>query len=207
MRTTAPPINEAVNLLAKYAPGSLRHLRESLPPEMAPVLRAGGVLGVADSLLLPRAKVCREGLSQTIPICTAGITKAEGRLKKSRDFRLASDITAGITSASLVVSFSNIPTVKLLSQIVALIGSLATVGSGFLARIPQDGKMSLFDTYAQLVEARFEAKQLLQEIEIYLGIDLNDEHESALRDLIGKGNLVCQKINSLRTTLLDARAA
>ena len=67
--------------------------------------------------------------------------------------------------------------------------------------------MSLFDTFAQLVEARFEAKQLLQEIEIYLGMDLNDEHESALRDLIGKGNLVCQKINSLRTTLLDATAA
>jgi hypothetical protein len=89
-------------------------------------------------------------------------------------------------------------------QIVTFIGSLATVFSGYAARIPEEGKGSLFETYSRLVEGRFEAGQLLQEIAIYLKIGVKEEHEVQLRKLIGDGNALCQKLNSLQTTLLGA---
>jgi hypothetical protein len=62
---------------------------------------------------------------------------------------------------------------------------------------------SPFETYGQLVEARFEAQQVVQEIEICLKIDIEDKHEAQLVHLIGKANLICQSLNSLRTKLLD----
>jgi hypothetical protein len=201
MGISAPPINESVSLLAKYAPKSLERLRKELPPEIAPLLKPGGLLGLSDRLLLPRAKVCRTSLEQAVVVCSNGIKAAERRLKVSRRFRLVAEITASITSVGILASlFKEIPIV----QIVTFIGSLATVFSGYAARIPEEGKGSLFETYSRLVEGRFEAGQLLQEIAIYLKIGVKEEHEVQLRKLIGDGNALCQKLNSLQTTLLGA---
>jgi hypothetical protein len=202
METSAPPINESVGLLAKYAPKSLERLRRTLPSELEPLLKPGGILGPSNPFLLARAEVCRTSLKQAELVCSSGINAAERRLKVSRHFRLAAEITASLTSAGVLASFYS--ETKLPGQMVALIGSLATVVSGFAARIPADGKTSLFETYAQLVEARFEAARFLQEIEIYLKVGVKDEYEAQLADLIGKGNLLCRKVNLLQTTLLDA---
>jgi hypothetical protein len=201
MGISAPPINESVGFLAKYAPKTLERLRQELPPEIAPLLKPGGLLGPSDPLLSPRAEVCRASLEQTVVVCTNGIKVAERRLKDSRRFHLVAEIAASLTSAGVLVSFY--PKTQLPGQMVALFGSVATVVSGFAARIPEDGKTSLFETYSQLVEGRFEARHLLQEIEIYLKIDIKDEHEAELGKLIGEGNSLCQKLNVLQTTLLE----
>ena len=143
----------------------------------------------------------RASLEKIVEVCTNAIKVAERRLKDSRRFRLVAEIAAPITSLGIFASIlKQMPIVP----IVTFIGSLATVFSGYCGRVPEDGKTSLFETYSQLVEGRFEARQLLQEIEIYLEADIKAEHEAELRRLIGNGNLLCSKLNALQSTLLDS---
>jgi hypothetical protein len=201
MENSAPPINESVALLAKYAPKRLERLRQELPPEIAPLLEPGGLLGPSDPLLLARAQVCLASLKQTVVVCTNGIKAAERRLKLSRRAHLVAEIAASITSLGVLASLLN---PDLTVKIVTFIGSLATIVSSYAGRIPEDGKTSLFETYSQLVEGRFEASQLSQEIEIYLKKDITDQQGVELGKLIGEGNALCQKLNLLQTTLLNS---
>jgi hypothetical protein len=110
----------------------------------------------------------------------------------------------GLTPITSLGIFASLFKEMLVVQIVTFAGSLATIASGYIGRIPEDGKTSLFETYSQLVEGRFEGTQLLQEIEIYLEIDIKDEHEAELRKLIGNGNSLCKKLNALQIPLLDS---
>jgi hypothetical protein len=206
METLEPPINEAVGFLAKFAPDSLNELRKKLPAEIRPLLSPGGLAGRSDKLLLARAEVAKAALAEIASRCQEGIALAERRLKLSRRIRLLGEIAAVLGSASVVTTALATPgSWIILSGTVALVGSLATVIAEYAVKLPQD-KLSLFETYAWLVEARFEAVQMAKEIAVLIDAGAANRHEAALTELIGKGNVLCREAHRRLASLLSEGA-
>jgi hypothetical protein len=164
-------------------------------------------MGPVDPFIGARVSVSHQALVRLIPLCDRGIRAAESRLKLSRQFRLAGEIVALISSASVIAALlrmtSSAQIVALASGGLALFGSLISLLSTYFARLPQEDKGSLFQVYMALVETRVEAKQILQDIEAYLQIDLEDKYDARLNELIGKTNALCRNANSLLANLLQ----
>lgn len=205
-----PPISEAVWLLSKFAPSKLELLGRDMPPEIQPLLDPGGLaeISTGDPLLLARAKIAKEALDQIAVQCDSGLQSAENRLRVSRSVRLVGEIAAVVGSASVLGSASSeTPGLLIPSGIVALIGSLSSAISEFALRLPQEGSTSLFDTYAKLGEARFQATQLAKEIAIFLPLpQLNEPQQNELATLIGRANELCRDAVKLLTLLLRGRS-
>jgi hypothetical protein len=91
----------------------------------------------------------------------------------------------------------------LISGVVALIGSLATVIAEYAIKLPQENNSSLFETYAWLVQARFEAKQMKEEITVLIDAGTPTEQEATLTDLIGKSNVLCREAHRRLAILLS----
>jgi hypothetical protein len=91
----------------------------------------------------------------------------------------------------------------LVSGGIALLGSLATVIAEYAVKLPQDSKSSLFETYAWLVEARFEAGQMKGELSLLIEAGESEDHEVELVDLIGKSNVLCREAHRRLAILLS----
>jgi hypothetical protein len=95
-------------------------------------------------------------------------------------------------------------TVALVSGGFALVGSLISLFSGYLTRLPPDQKGSLFDVYVGLVEARVEATEILQDVEAYMRIEREDKYDKKLAEVFGKSNAVCRKVKVLLANLVKS---
>jgi hypothetical protein len=204
MEESAPPINEAVGFLGRFAPHSLDQLRRALPPEMGSLLSVGGLAGPTDALLVSRAEVARVALTEVIARCQTGIASAERRLKLSRRIRLVGELAAVLGSASVVTTASAVsPTWTVASGVVALIGALAAVVAEYAVKLPQENNSSLFETYAWLIEARFDAKQIAGEIDLLIHAGASNEHDAELVNLVGKSNTLCREAHRRLAFLLS----
>lgn len=200
-----PPINEAVNLLARYAPGRLTSLREEVPSEMLPLLEPGGLAGESSDSLVPYlARSQIEALEEAVDLSNRVIRVAEKRLRASRRFRLGGEIAALVGSASVL---SSVPAqawiLALISGVIGLAGSLSTLVAEYYVRLSFEGQSSLYEVYTALMNARYKAKGLLPELCILLEINRDQSHTDRLSTLIGESNAVCEEINRLRSRMLE----
>jgi hypothetical protein len=197
--TGAAPIAEAVSLLNKVAPHELERLRNELPADMAPFLSGAGVAGPLPANLRARATVQLAALAQIIERIKSAIRKAEGRLKISRRIRLAGDVCAIVGSSSVLVGASggtqSAPSslTVMVSGCVALLGALAGALSEYALKLP-DGGASLFEIYAGLGEAQYEAEQLAGGIHELIALDSSEESREMLEKLVGEANVLCRKM-------------
>lgn len=197
---TAPPINEAVGLLHKFAPTVLQQLQKEFP-ELQEHLEPGGIAGPADPLVVSRAKFCLKTLREIDRLCNSGITEAQKRLKRQKQFALIGSATAAFASASVVVSLSaSYSGVAMAAGVVSLLGSLAAVFADHVGRVPQ-GDISLFDAYKELVVIRSDAKVLGSEIGSYLDAGPRDQDEQEIGKLVGQSNVLFRRANVLLTVL------
>jgi hypothetical protein len=91
----------------------------------------------------------------------------------------------------------------LIGGIVALVGALSGVLSDYAIRLPESNG-SLFQVYSGLGEARFEAENLLAEIEILLSASGSKDVESKLAEDVGAANALCRKVQGLFSKTLES---
>jgi hypothetical protein len=151
----APPINEAVNFLNKFSPAALEKLKETLPPEIRPLLKPGGLAGRTDPLLEPRVRVCLEALGEVIPRCDEGIRVSGARLRRARKMSLAAGIAAMVGSSSVLATLA-VQSVVLtaISGMIALAGSVLALVADFTTRPDHEAKKTVLDTFMQLSRSR-----------------------------------------------------
>ncbi len=201
METGSPPINEAVNLLARFDPAALERLRQQLPEGIRPLLKPGGIAGRADPLLVARAQVCLEALKVAVGRCDAAIPVARGRLAMARRLRLVGGLAGVLGSSSVLVTLAaNQPVGGYVGGGVALLGSLTSFLSDFLTRLEATeggASRTLFEVYAGLLEKRDDGDQLRAEIDAYLAQKATEERDRLVADLIGPANKICAEIRRL----------
>jgi hypothetical protein len=199
----APPINEAVNFLYKFSPAALEKLKQTLPPEMHPLLKPGGLAGKTDPLLEPRTRVCLTALGEVIPRCEEGIQVSGTRLRRARRMSLAAGIAAMVGSSSVLATLAAQSIVlTAVSGAIALAGSVLAFVADFIIRPDHEAKKTIFDTYMQLSRSRYRAEQLRGELAVHLEAGITQKREDAVVRLIGEANALCLSVNELRPTLL-----
>jgi hypothetical protein len=204
METGLPPINEAVNLLSKFDPGALERLRAGLPTEVRPLLRPGGLAGVVAADLIPLAQVPLKALKTACDWCDQAIHTTASRLKRARLFRLVGGLAAaGGSASSVIVTITAWPPIGVyVGGVVALVGSLASLLSDYWTRLESGGSRTLFEVYADLVDKRYQAKRLSEELTTLLGLEATPEREQAIKDRMGQANAILYEVNKLEAVLL-----
>jgi hypothetical protein len=210
MGGNAPPINEAVNFLHKFSPASLEKLKQTLPAEILPLLKAGGLAGRTDPLLEPRARVCLAALEEVMPRCDEGIKASGARLRRARRLSLAAGVAAMVGSSSVLATLgagSNVlgagtNILAAVSGVIALVGSVLAFVAEFTTRPDHEAKKTVFDTYMLLSRSRYRAEQLRGELSTHIDAGISAKREDAVAGLIGEANALCLNVIDLRASLL-----
>ena len=203
MGGNAPPINEAVNFLHKFSPASLETLKASLPAEIHPLLKPGGLAGRTDPLLVPRIRICLAAIEEVIPRCEEGVRASGTRLRRARRMSLAAGIAAMVGSSSVLATLAAQSVVlTAVSGVIALAGSVLAFVADFTTRPDHEAKKTVFDTFMQLSRSRYRAEQLRGELTVHLEVGIASKREEAVAQLIGEANALCLGVDELRATLL-----
>lgn len=203
MGGNAPPINEAVNFLFKFNPASLEKLKQTLPPEIQPLLKPGGLLGRTDPLLDPRTRICLTALEEVIPRCDEGIQVGGTRLRRARRMSLTAGIAAMVGSSSVLATLvAQSIILTAVSGGIALAGSVLAFVADFTTRPDHGSKKTVFDSYMELSRCRYRAEQLRGELSVHLDVGITQKREDTVVQLIGEANALCVNVDELRAILL-----
>jgi hypothetical protein len=198
----APRINEAVNFLSKFNETSLNQLRGSLPAEIQPLLKPGGVAGETDPLLGPRARVCVAALTEAIARCDGAVNVTGTRLRWARRLGLAAGVAAMVGSSSVLATVAaQSMLLTIVCGLIALAGSVLTFVADFTTRPDQGGKRTVFDIYMQLSQNRHRAEQLRGELSAHLEVGVTPKSEPEVSRLIGESNALCLSMIELSTAV------
>jgi len=196
METQAPPINEIVGLLGKFAPRKLTALRLGYP-ELGPLLQEGVIAGEPGPLTLSLARACVDSLGTASLLCDKGLDGAKKRLTSARTLRFIAGAASALGSGSVLGSIKSGPVgATVAGGVVALVGSIATLGIEFYEKIYSSNKANLLQIYSDLVDCRSDVAESKAEIEAMIA-NAKDSDAKKLDAAIRSANQTCRKIRSL----------
>jgi len=209
-----PKINDVIGLLYHSEPGMLKDLNLKFP-DYKEVLKPGEVLGSYDDIqsadsktmlddaekekiasdLMVRATVCLAGLRAVLKICDVNLPPLKKRLKRLGNIQLASQLIVAISGATLLTKEgSTLPYMNIVIGLLTLIGSILTLYIQHKSGTVLNNSQSIFSMYNTLIDHRFAAEALKQEIEIEMKIFDQHAPPEKLLDMINQANKICLEI-------------
>lgn len=195
----AANINEIVGLIRLTEPKVLEALQDKFSDYLK-ILEPGKTLGndtaaVDAKEIFIRATVCISGLQVVLRTCDINLPVLKKRLKKLGNLQLVSQIIVAITGATLLTqSQQAFPGIKMVTGALALIGSIITLYAQHKSGTVLNNSQSIFSYYDKLVDNKFEAEALRQEIDIELQVFDANNPSDKLSDMINRGNKICLEI-------------
>lgn len=194
-----PEIDEVITFLEDFDTQAIEELRAEFP-DYAPLLFSGKMLGEKRDAqsnpneIFVRATVCKKGLEVLLHKVEETVPVLKKRLKNLGRIQFASQVIIGTGGASLITQSSDtIPFLQPIAGMFALTGSVLTLyaqhKSGTLSNSPQ----SIFHFYDKLIDGKFEAEQLLQDLDLML-YAFEDKSLAAIAETVSRGNQVCLEI-------------
>ncbi|WP_417384091.1 hypothetical protein [Gimesia sp.] len=152
----------------------------------------------ADPRVITRSMMQLEELHNAVQCCRNREVIARSRVSKSRYMRLAGSISATVGSAGVLASLATTwPAATIFTGSLALIGSLASLGSEHFQNKDDKDSTDLIDLNFQFSDARFQAESLINEFNILLNNYPQNSDEAALVELCKLSKSICKKINKL----------
>jgi len=195
-------INEIVHLLEIHDNKTLIDLRKKYP-EQEELLRSGEICGdeevggTKDSDMM-KIDLTIKGLSAVLSLCPIYISKVQKRLKSSNNITFIGTLMTTIGGASffgtLATDFPRFASYTGAS--ITLLGSLFPhIASHLRTGITQSD--NLFDIYNILVEKRFDAEQMLNDLHT-----VDSENCGKVEEITLKSNTLCGDLNKLFAKLV-----
>jgi len=194
--TKLPRINEVVWLLEKFDPDALETLKSQYPEDsdlLTSGIRLGGKSASSESGTRVRSAAALKGLTRGISVCEQTIPEIRRRLKRAGSLRFASEVVTVVAGASiftvLATNFQN--AVRYAVASLALFGSLLALTATYFGGTLHSSGSGLLDYYKELIDCQIDAKQILQELEVWRRSDLTD---SSIESAIRESNEICSRI-------------
>lgn len=193
----APPIDEAVGLLAHAAPQSLTELRRRFPdPADADLLRVGIIAGETDRRMNLRLEVSLEALRVADRGCANKILELRSRLERSNRVELTGQIMTVIGGAAVVGTLAqDLPRVTTyLGGAISLLAGVMPPIAQHLRKGPDEKGTGVAEGFRKLVELRTKAQQLTRELNRWLGSDTDPELIPS--ELVNEVNVLCAEVSA-----------
>lgn len=205
--SSATPINEAVFLLKIMAPDKLASLK-SRYPDIALELQEGIFAGTEEppsprsSYLCQRAAVVIVALEEAASRAEQAMGVAASNIKRARSRRLISQALVLVGSSSLLgaVALDAKHFVMVVSAVLTLLAALGDLLAEHYERLLNPKVGNIYDAFQKLGEGTYKARRIAVELHI---ATQHDEGIAELAELVGKGNELCEQLNSWLTQTLN----
>jgi hypothetical protein len=195
-------INEVIGFLEIADPTALNSLRIEFP-EYESILQQGITLGDDKTLsvnpneALVRGVACKTGLESVLKKCDELLPLLKRKLKTLGNVQLGSQIMVGISGASLLTQLVNtIPSITVIIGLLTLLGPILTLFVQHKSGTILNNSQSIFSFYDKLVDNKFEAEQLLLEVDLALQA-YKDDNPERLITVVNKSNQICLEIRKI----------
>lgn len=191
-------INEIVGFLNRENPKILDGLRKRFPGSKQ-LLTPGKTLGdVTQKGLLIKGEVAVAGLIVVLNICDKRLPPLKRQLKLLGNLQMFAQAIIALSGATLLIQNQNTyPQIKLFIGVLALTGSLFTIYIQNKSGTISNNSQSIISLYDQLIDLRFEAEALKQELTIELQLFHDNYSSQPFIVLIDKANNVCLQIRKI----------
>jgi hypothetical protein len=195
-----PYINEVLGLINDRQPKLLDELRAKFNDHKE-IIQLGQTLGEVGNIsvneIMVRAEVCMSGLKVVLSTCDSNLPLLKQRLKNLGSIQVISQVIVALSGATLLTQNQTAhPQVKIIVGFLALSGSILTVFAQHKSGTILSNSQSIFSIYDKLVDNKFEAELLRQEIEIEIKI-ANEENPDKLITIISDANKICLEIRKM----------
>lgn len=189
------PINEAVFLLDRLAPGDLNRMRDTFPSlsDELKLGRIGGLPNEADDLDLARAEVMCKALVAGKDRATAELVSARRRMTSAQRWRMRSQIASLVCGSGVLAGLAiRQETMTVVIAVLALLVSIGTLLAEHKERLLTQGDGDIYSAYDFVNQAVFKASLLAENLELLIKYRA---HPDDLRAAIAAANALCEDLN------------
>jgi hypothetical protein len=206
--TESQPINEAVFLLSRLAPGRLDSLR-SAHPLIAEELQPGVFAGPSDTLessvsadhLSAKASVMVAVLDETYHRAEAALAVVSKAIRTARTRRLAGQILVLVGSSSLLGTLAlESKTASVIAAVLTLVAALGNLLAEHQEKILNPQMGNVYDAFQHLGEGAYRARALRDQIQLASKYAQAPEE---LTSLLAQANELCERLNGWFVQLLQ----
>lgn len=191
---SAPPINEAVNLLHILAPAVLEEYKRTVP-SLSSELEPGRIGGIseADSLDLDRARLMANALAAVRDQAARELVAIRARMTSARRHRLWAQIATLICTSGVLASVAIGTTIATaITALLALFSSIGVMLAEHKERLLKQGGSDIFVAYESAGQSMYKAGLA------YENLCLLIKHNRAGEELssaIASANALCEELN------------
>lgn len=205
-KISAPPINEAVNLLNSLSPVSLDHFRQSFAVlgEELSLGRLGGDATGDGSLNKLRAEVLIRALGMARERAEAELELLKGRMSSAKKFRLGSQVVSLVCSSGVLGAIAiGDKNTTVATAILSVVASLGVIVAEYKERLLKQGEGDVYAAFEAAGHAAYKAGLAAENLHLLsTHIPMSEE----LQNAIAEANKICEELNGWLIKISGSRA-